>query len=101
MPSALAEASVLVRSLPASSGAAALPLGEGTPPYRADRSDVGRGAIERAERRLRRLHALAVSLAAARARVVLPLARIAGAIIRTEAHHEAGYARLDDYARER
>ena len=104
MPSVRAAARVLSWPMPARNGPATFQVGEAPRPYRADRDDVVRQplhAVERAQRRLQRLHTLAVSLAAARARVVLPLARVADAIVRTQAHHEAGYARLDDYSRER
>src|SRR5688572_17253811 len=55
----------------------------------------------RAETPLEQAHGLAVSLAAARARVVLPLARVAAAVVRTSAHHEFGFPRLEDFCRER
>ncbi|MGH9866596.1 MAG: hypothetical protein ACREAA_00320 [Candidatus Polarisedimenticolia bacterium] len=55
----------------------------------------------RAERTLEQAHELAVSLAGARAQVVLPLARVAAAVVCTKAHREFGYARLEDFCRER
>src|SRR5262245_5422599 len=55
----------------------------------------------RAESPLEQAHDAAMSLAAARARVVLPLARVASAVVRTSVHHEFGHARLEDFCRER
>ena len=55
----------------------------------------------RAETPLERMHGLAVSLAAGRAQVVLPLARVASAVVRTDAHFQFGYARLEDFCRAR
>ncbi|MGH9870610.1 MAG: hypothetical protein ACREAA_20930 [Candidatus Polarisedimenticolia bacterium] len=44
---------------------------------------------------------VAVSLKAAQAKLLVPLAHVAEAIVRTRAHVAFGYARLSDYCRER
>ncbi|MGH9868369.1 MAG: HNH endonuclease signature motif containing protein [Candidatus Polarisedimenticolia bacterium] len=59
------------------------------------------GRPYRTDRTLEQAHQVAVSLAAARARVVLPLARVAAAVVSTKTHFEFGYARLEDFCRER
>src|SRR5262245_36482856 len=46
-------------------------------------------------------HEVAVALAGARARVVLPLAKAASAVVAGKVHREFGYPRLDDFCRER
>src|SRR5688572_19244925 len=55
----------------------------------------------RTERSLGQAHQVAVSLAAARARVILPLARVAEAVVSARAHREFGYSSLEDFCRER
>ncbi|MGH9867060.1 MAG: hypothetical protein ACREAA_02700, partial [Candidatus Polarisedimenticolia bacterium] len=55
----------------------------------------------RTERSLGQAHQVAVSLAAARARVILPLARVAAAVVAVRAHREFGYSSLEDFCRER
>src|SRR5262245_3457290 len=55
----------------------------------------------RTARSLGQAHQVAVSLTAARARVVLPLAKVAAAVVSTRAHRELGYSSLEDFCRER
>ncbi|MGH9866977.1 MAG: hypothetical protein ACREAA_02270, partial [Candidatus Polarisedimenticolia bacterium] len=55
----------------------------------------------RTEKSLERAHRVAVGLSAARAQVILPLARVAAAVVSTKAHREFGYANLEDFCRER
>src|SRR5262245_46102372 len=63
-------------------------VGEEAVPYRTDRS-------------LEQAHEVAVALAGARARVVLPLARVASVMVAEKVHRELGYPRLEDFCRER
>jgi len=55
----------------------------------------------RTDTQVEQAHEVAVSLAAGRARVILPLARVAAAVVSSKAHREFGYARLEDFCRER
>ncbi|MGH9867395.1 MAG: hypothetical protein ACREAA_04415, partial [Candidatus Polarisedimenticolia bacterium] len=55
----------------------------------------------RTERSLGQAHQVAVSLAAARARVILPLAKVAATVVAGRAHREFGYSSLEDFCRER
>ncbi|MGH9868760.1 MAG: hypothetical protein ACREAA_11435 [Candidatus Polarisedimenticolia bacterium] len=82
-----------IRPMPAPSGVAA--------PRSSPWAVAGIASPYRTERSLDQAHVVAVSLSAARARVVLPLARVAAAIVGTKTHREFGYARLDDFCRER
>src|SRR5262245_17262459 len=77
---------VVTRVLPSSPTPWA--VGEAAQPYRTERS-------------LGQAHQVAVSLTAARARVVLPLAKVAAAVVSTRAHRELGYSSLEDVCRER
>src|SRR5687767_5747659 len=55
----------------------------------------------RTERSLERAHRVAVGLSAARAQVILPLAKVAAAVVGVRAHREFGYSSLEDFCRER